>query len=118
MDKLLRLQAGTVSRRQLEDAGLRPHDIERVGGALRDIDDAPLRLLVELDGRLFHDSAGQRDLDLDRDLDAVVDGRSTVRLGWGQVFERPCYTAARISALLLRSGWTGRPQRCGPGCGL
>jgi hypothetical protein len=30
VDKLLRLQAGTVSRRQLEDAGLRPHDIERL----------------------------------------------------------------------------------------
>jgi len=90
----------------------------RVGVALRDVDYDPLPLVVELDGRLFHDSSGQRDLDLDRDLDAVVDGRSTVRLGWGQVFERPCYTAARISALLIRSGWTGRPHMCGPDCGL
>jgi hypothetical protein len=88
----------------------------RLGGALRDVDYAPLPLLVELDGRLFHDSSGQRDLDLDRDLDAVVDGCSTVRLGWGQVFERPCYTAARISALLVRAGWTGRSSPCGPDC--
>jgi hypothetical protein len=43
---------------------------------------------VELDGRLFHSGVEQRDRDLDRDLDAAVDGRSTVRLGYGQVFSR------------------------------
>lgn len=90
----------------------------RYGTPLRDVDYDPLPLIVELDGRLFHDNAGQRDLDLDRDLDAVVDGRSTVRLGWGQVFERPCRTAGRISALLVRSGWTDRARRCGPNCAL
>ncbi|GAA1159365.1 type IV toxin-antitoxin system AbiEi family antitoxin domain-containing protein [Nocardioides aquiterrae] len=88
----------------------------RSGGALRDVDYDPLPQVVELDGRLFHDSAGQRDRDLDRDLDAAVDGRSTIRLGWGQVFERPCYTASRVSALLVRAGWTGRGRKCGPSC--
>ena len=34
-------------------------------------------LLVELDSRLFHDSAGARDRDFDRDLLAQVDGRLT-----------------------------------------
>jgi hypothetical protein len=88
----------------------------RFGGALRDVDYDPRPLVVELDGELFHNSAGQRDRDLDRDLDAVVDGRFTVRLGWGQVFDRPCYTASRIAALLVRTGWTGRATRCGPDC--
>jgi hypothetical protein len=106
----------------------RPHGLFRgqrqvlgrapAGGVLRDVDYDPLPLVVELDGRLFHDSASQRDRDLDRDLDAAVDGRSTVRLGWGQVFERPCHTAARISALLIRAGWTDRPRRCGPACSI
>jgi hypothetical protein len=106
----------------------RPHGLPRAhrqregrshaGVHLRDVDYDPLPLVVELDGRLFHDSAGQRDRDLDRDLDAALDGRSTVRLGWGQVFDRPCLTAARLSALLVRAGWTGRARRCGPACQL
>jgi hypothetical protein len=75
-------------------------------------------LVVELDGRLFHDNARQRDRDLDRDLDAIVRGRVTVRLGYGQVFDRPCATAARVAALLTQRGWTGHPQPCGPDCAL
>ena len=39
-------------------------------------------LIVELDGRLFHDSATLRDAVLERDLEAAVDGKDTVRLGW------------------------------------
>jgi hypothetical protein len=73
-------------------------------------------LLVELDGRLCHDTAGQRDRDLDRDLDAAVDGQTTIRLGYGQVFDRPCVTAERVAVLLRRLGWTDAPRSCGPGC--
>jgi len=89
-----------------------------LGGVLRDVDYAPIPCLVELDGRLFHDSAGQRDRDLDRDLDAAVDGRRTVRLGWGQVFDRPCRTASRVARFFQHHGWTGTPSRCGPDCRL
>jgi hypothetical protein len=74
--------------------------------------------IVELDGRLFHDSASQRDLDLERDLDAAIDGLSTLRLGWGQVFDRPCSTAAKLARLLTLRGWTGTPVACGPGCAV
>ena len=70
------------------------------------------RLVIELDGRLFHDTATQRDRDMDRDLDAAVDRRSTVRIGYGQVFDRPCATAAQVGALLQQRGWEGSPQRC------
>lgn len=69
-------------------------------------------VVVELDGRLFHDSAHARDLDLERDLDAAVSGAETIRLGYGQVFERGCSTAARLGLVLQRQGWPGQAQRC------
>jgi predicted methyltransferase len=49
----------------------------------RDVVYAEFEQVVELDGRLFHDSADARDADLDRDLDAAVERLGTVRLGWG-----------------------------------
>lgn len=88
------------------------------GSIYRDAPYDEFRVYVELDGRLFHDTAAQRDLDLDRDLDASVGDARTVRLGWGQVFERPCRTAARIERLLQKGGWTGTARGCGPDCRL
>lgn len=82
------------------------------GPVYRDVVYERYRQLVELDGRLFHDDAASRHADLERDLDAAVDGLSTVRLGWGQVYGTPCRTADRIGALLRRRGWTGRPAPC------
>lgn len=72
---------------------------------------------VELDGRLFHDTAEAGDADFERDLDGAVGGRTAVRLSWGQVFERSCSTAAKVCRLLVARGWPGgRP--CGAGCAL
>jgi hypothetical protein len=88
------------------------------GMVLRDVTYERFGLDVELDGRLFHDSAGQRDRDLDRDLDAAALGSGTVRLGWGQVFDRPCLTTSRLVQVLRRGGWSGLPRRCGPECSL
>ena len=88
------------------------------GPLYRDVDYLPFALIVELDGRLFHDTAGQCDRDLDRDIVAAVDGRRTVRLGWGQVYERPCWTAEQVGVLLRARGWRGQPQQCGPECGI
>lgn len=106
----------------------RPHGLPRarrqraepgdVARCYRDVDDEDYALIVELDGRLFHDSAGQRDLDVDRDLDAAVDGRDSVRLSWGQVVGRPCRTALRVGAVLQRRGWAGVARPCGPACGV
>lgn len=104
----------------------RPHGLPRgrrqvadatgTGRVYRDVDYG--RLLVELDGRLHHDSAPARDRDLERDLDAAVGGRDTVRLSWGQVFDRPCSTAAKVAVALRQRGWRGRPVACGPGCAV
>ncbi|RYB94764.1 hypothetical protein EUA93_10635 [Nocardioides oleivorans] len=96
-----------VARRQLRDSSNGP--------LYRDVAYVDFDQLVELDGRLWHDGATQRDADLERDLDAAVDRLNTVRVGWGQVFERPCATAARIGVLLEARGWTGRARSC-PDC--
>lgn len=69
--------------------------------------------IVELDGRLFHDTTQQRDSDFQRDLEAAAFGRRTVRLSYGQVFERPCETAALVATAL---GMTA--TRCGPSCAV
>lgn len=82
------------------------------GPVYRDVAYRGLGTYVELDGRLFHDSARARDADLDRDLDAAVRGAVTVRLGWGQVFGRPCVTAMRVGRVLQLHGWSGAVRPC------
>ena len=83
------------------------------GRVYRDVDHPDLGVRIELDGKLFHTSTEDRDRDLERDLDAVVeeDG-TTIRLGFGQVYDRPCSTAAKVALVLQRHGWTGEPIKC------
>jgi hypothetical protein len=83
----------------------------------RDIDYPAYGLVVELDGRLFHDTAQARDRDLERDLDSALDGRTTIRPGWGQVLGRSCRTAGRIAALLQRLGGRDHRPPAGPTAG-
>ncbi|WP_223163558.1 type IV toxin-antitoxin system AbiEi family antitoxin domain-containing protein [Nocardioides humilatus] len=71
--------------------------------------------VVELDGRLHHDSATARDRDMERDLDAALEREHSVRIGYGQTFERACVTAAKLDRLLVTRGWAGRAKRC-PKC--
>ncbi len=71
--------------------------------------------IVELDGRLFHAKVRRHDSDLERDLDAAIVRQTTLRLGWGQVFDRPCSTAFKVGAVLAAGGWCGEPRRC-PAC--
>lgn len=102
----------------------RPHDLPRMARQVREVTpsgvvyrDARLGgLVVELDGRLHHDSASTRDRDMERDLDAAIGGDVTVRLSYGQVFDRACATARKLGALHRLHGWDGRPHACGPAC--
>ena len=98
-------------------AGARRQVVDRLGAGsvYRDVC-YTCGLIVELDGRLFHDTTAQRDHDMDRDLDAAADGKHSARVGWGQVFDRPCWTASRVSRLLVARGWTGVPRACGADC--
>lgn len=98
----------------------RPHglpvgqrQVVRSATVISDVEYADLEMLVELDGRLFHTSAGQRDRDLDRDLDHATerDG-TTLRLGYGQIFRDGCRTAAKVATVMQRRGWTGEPIGC------
>lgn len=82
------------------------------GRIYRDVLYEEFAQVVELDGWLDHTGAEARDRDLERDLDAAVEGLATVRLGWGQVFRRPCLTARRLAALLRRAGWSGELRTC------
>jgi hypothetical protein len=85
------------------------------GPLYRDVYYEEWAAIVEQDGRLHHTSTLARDRDLERDLDAFATDRVTARLGWGQVFDRPCSTAAKIGAGLQARGWTGAVRRC-PRC--
>ena len=91
-------------------------DRSSLGTVYRDVLYRQFGLVIELDGRSFHADLGRHDLDLDRDLDAMVSTLRGVRIGWGQVFERPCLTAVRIGELLRLGGWRGEVRRCGPSC--
>ena len=98
-------------------AGTRQSEVRQAGRRqLRDVLYEPYGVVVELDGAMFHNHAAQRDVDLDRDLDDAATGRRTVRLGWGQVVDRPCRTALRLAAVLRAAGWDGRPRPCGATC--
>ena len=106
----------------------RPHGLptperqfrERLGGSTvyRDGTLRAFGVVIELDGAMFHVRSRQHDRDLDRDLDVVVDGRLTIRLGWGQVHDRPCRTAVKVALILQAQGWDGAPIPCGPGCAI
>ena len=78
----------------------------------RDVEYRKAGVVVELDGRLFHSSVERRDVDMDRDLDAAVEGRETLRVSYGQVFDRACRTANRLAAVLTRHGWAGSARAC------
>jgi len=68
----------------------------------RDVEYADHGVIVELDGRLGHTSVEDRERDLDRDLAAAGEGKQTLRISYGQVFDRACATAARIAQVLGR----------------
>jgi len=118
--------AGTCS--VLEHAYLtpveRPHGLPRAdrqqhersitGAVYRDA--AYATAVVELDGRLHHDAVDRRDRDLERDLDVAASGRTTVRLGWGQVLGRPCTTVLKVASFLGHHGIDAVARPCGPAC--
>ena len=87
------------------------------GHEFRDVEYLAYGLVVELDGRLGHDSWAAQGRDADRDLDDLaLGGKETARLRWKQVYGTSCRTAVRIALILRRRGWDGTPTPCGPDC--
>ena len=70
-------------------------------------------LVIELDGKRFHD--GQRGQDQERDNQAAVSG-STLRYGWGDVTRKACETAGQEADALRHRGWKGELKSCAPDC--
>lgn len=85
------------------------------GKQYRDVVYAGFTVVVELDGRLNHDSWEAENRDADRDLDEAASGQLTIRLRWRQVFGTPCQTAVRLERVLRARGWAGKLRRC-PRC--
>ncbi len=81
------------------------------------MEDPKWDVIVELDGRLYHDGPAAQDADMERDLDAAVfASKRTLRQGWGQTVERACRTAGKVGRELNNHGWPGTTTPCGPDC--
>ena len=73
-------------------------------------------LVVELDGRGYHDNPKARDDDARRDIaERATSDLTTVRVTYGLVFGDECRTARWIGAVLRRLGWRGELRTC-PRC--
>jgi hypothetical protein len=69
---------------------------------------------VELDGRAAHPEE-RRWADIHRDNAAAADGVLTLRYGWFDVTQRPCWVAAQVARVLSGRGYAeSRP--CTPAC--
>ena len=114
------LEHGYVSRVE------RPHGLPRGVRQVRrveegrvtysDVEYVALGVRVELDGFATHGGRRQRERDLDRDLLGTLAGDHTIRLGWGHVYERECWTAGVVGRALAARGWAGAPRRCSSAC--
>lgn len=79
----------------------------------------PYRLIVELDGRAYHDGVAAWN-DLQRDNLHRLHEVITLRYAWVHVATTPCAVASEVAAALRMGGWTGsaRPCRRCPGRSL
>ncbi len=70
-------------------------------------------VIVELDGRGYHDNPKAWDNDARRDIaELATSDRTTIRVTYGLVFGDECRTAGWIGEVLNRHGWTGSTRRC------
>lgn len=107
------LPSARRQRRASTPTGVVYRDAVYPGTAEDDVDGGAY---VELDGSFDHAAPERRDADLERDLDSAAAGKVTVRLGFRQVFGRPCATTAKVVSFLHRRGVEVDPHPCGPGC--
>jgi hypothetical protein len=72
-------------------------------------------LVIELDGKRFHDE-DQSDRDRRRDNNATVTTGATLRYGWDDITRTPCETAAQLFAALRARGYRGTLKPCSAAC--
>jgi len=109
-DRVERRHGLPRGRRQVRE---QPHG---AAPAYRDVRYDPFGVLVELDGRLGHETESDVWRDQLRDNAAVLTGSATLRFGWMGVAGSSCLAAAQVEALLVGRGWSGRGRPCQPGC--
>ena len=81
----------------------------RLRGAVFDGSHEEYRLVIELDGREFHDA----DRDRRRDNRTVLRlGWATLRYGWRDVVREPCRVAREVAEALRQRGWEGELRPC------
>ncbi len=68
-------------------------------------------VVVELDGRLYHDGRA-RFRDFARDNRNALVAQTTLRYGWADTLDRPCQVARQVAAALSQRGWRGNPRDC------
>lgn len=84
------------------------------GGKRTDVWYEAYNVIVELDGRPYHEGvAAWRDLDRDNQHEVLV--QRTLRYVWAPVAVRPCQVMREVVAVLHQQGWPGRPHPC-PRC--
>ena len=71
-------------------------------------------VIVELDGRPYHDGVAAWN-DLDRDNLHALAAQVTLRYVWAPVAVRPCGVMREVVRALRRQGWRGSPRAC-PRC--
>ena len=99
-------------------AATRQYRVTRAGQhQYQDVTYQAYGVVVELDGQVAHPE-GSRWRDIRRDNASAVDGQQTLRYGWADVTEQPCWVAAQVGEVLAGHGWDGRLRRCGRTCQL
>ncbi|KAA1424349.1 hypothetical protein F0U47_18515 [Nocardioides antri] len=104
----------------------RPHGLPRADRQVRstatgsatyqDVRYSRYGLIIELDGRGYHDNPKAWDDDARRDLAGLASSEVlTARVTYGLVFREQCRTAVWIATILGRRGWGGELRRC-PEC--
>jgi hypothetical protein len=96
-DVLTRSELERRALRLFRRAGLpRPEVNVRLHGRERDLLWREARLVVELDGRAYHDP----ERDTRRDVDLLARGYTTVRFTWRQVVNDPAWVTDRLTTVL------------------
>ncbi len=86
-----------------------------VGEGIRcDVGYLEFHLLVELDGRLWHEGLAAW-ADMERDNRHELLSFTTLRFGWHAVTDDPCAVASQVAEALQKGGWQFSPGRC-PRC--
>ena len=96
--------------------GARQHPVSRGGSRqYQDVSYDEYMLVVELDGLAAH-PVEARWRDARRDNTNTAYGLATLRLGYVDVSDRSCESAAVVGQALQRRGWPGTIRRCGRTC--